>query len=212
MTGFNWAEYLALMAVFGIGAVSPGPDFAMVLRQSIAHGRAPAIATSAGIASAIFVHGAYTILGLGLVIAQSLWLFTALKFIGAAYLLWLGISALRAPAPTPPQDIDAPARRTMPLGTAYRIGFLTNLLNPKAVLFFLSLFTTLVSAKTLVVAQGFYVGSMAVMLFVWFALVSVFFTTPAVRGVFYRLGQWFNRLTGLALIALALRVALTQRH
>lgn len=212
MTGFSAIEYLSLMLAFGIGAVAPGPDFAMVLRQSIAHGRPAALFTSAGIASAILVHGAYTILGVGLVVSQSLLLFSVLKYAGAAYLLWLGISAIRAPVRKPPADMDAPARRKMTPVKAYSIGFLTNLLNPKAVLFFLALFTTLVSASTSVAAQGFYVISMAVMLCGWFMLVSVFFTTERVRAAFYRLGKWFNRATGAALIFLAIRVAFTRQH
>lgn len=209
---FNWLEYLGLMLAFGIGAVAPGPDFAMVLRQSIAHGRQAAMATSFGIASAILVHGAYTLLGIGLVVSQSILLFSVLKYVGAAYLIWLGISALRAPAPQEPDDIEGPARREMGLFKAFGIGFLTNLLNPKAVLFFLSLFTTLVSAQTLVGDKVFYVVSMSVMLAIWFVLVSLFFTTARVRNGFYRMGQWFNRATGAALIFLAIRVAVSRQN
>ncbi len=209
---FNWLEFLGLMAAFGIGAISPGPDFAMVLRQSITQGRAAAIATSAGIASAILVHGTYTLLGIGLVVSQSLILFTVLKFAGAAYLVWLGIGALRAPAPQPPGDLDAPARRQMSTMRAFGIGFLTNLLNPKAVLFFLSLFTTLVSAGTAIGYKAVYVGAMSALLFGWFLLVSLFFTAPRVRQGFYRMGSWFNRATGAALIFLAIRVAVSRQH
>lgn len=209
---FNWVEYLSLMLAFGIGAVAPGPDFAMVLRQSIAHGRQAALFTSAGIASAILVHGAYTLLGIGLIVSQSVLLFNVLKFAGAAYLIWLGIGALRAPAPEAPDGLTAPPRREMGPAKAFGIGFLTNLLNPKAVLFFLSLFTTLVSAATPMASKGFYVASMSVMLLVWFVLVSLFFTTPSVRNGFYRMGQWFNRATGVALIFLAIRVAVSRTH
>lgn len=160
---FPLGEYLSLMLVFGIGAVSPGPDFAMVLRQSIAHGRQAALFTSAGIASAILVHGGYTLLGVGLVVSQSLWLFNLLKFVGAAYLIWLGLGAIRAPAPKAPDDLNRPAQRAMTPLKAFSVGFLTNLLNPKAVLFFLALFTTLVSASTNMQAKAFYVVSMSAM-------------------------------------------------
>lgn len=209
---FNGFEYFGIMLAFGIGAVAPGPDFAMVLRQSIAHGRQAAIFTSAGIASAILVHGAYTLLGIGLIVSQSILLFSVLKYVGAAYLIWLGISALRAPAPRPPEDFDAPAHRDMSPLKAFGIGFLTNLLNPKAVLFFLSLFTTLVSANTVLTHKAFYVASMSVMLAIWFVLVSLFFTTAKVRNGFYRMGQWFNRATGAALIFLAIRVAVSRQN
>ncbi len=212
---FPFLEYATLMATFLIAAISPGPDFAMVVRQSIVHGRRTAILTSAGIASAILVHGTYTILGIGLVVTQSLVLFNILKIAGTLYLLYLGISALRAPAPQPPASLDESALWTHPEISgfrAYSVGFLTNLLNPKAMLFFLSLFTTLVDAHRAVGLKAGYVGSMSVLLFAWFALVSLFFTTPSVRAGFYRLGQWFNRITGAALIFLAIRVAVTQRN
>lgn len=212
---FPLLEFATLMATFTVAAISPGPDFAMVVRQSIVHGRKTAIYTSAGIASAILVHGTYTILGIGLIVTQSLLLFSILKFAGAAYLLWLGISAIRAPAPKPPAALAGLETASLPDIAPHRafvIGLLTNLLNPKAMLFFLSLFTTLVSAHTAVSIKTLYVGAMSLILFVWFALVSLFFTTPAVRAGFYRLGQWFNRITGAALIFLAIRVAVTQRN
>ena len=142
---FPWFEFAALMLAFGINAVIPGADFAMVLRQSIAHGRRAALFTSAGIATSILVHGSYTLLGIGVIVSQSLLAFNIIKWIGAAYLVWLAISALRGPAPKPPADDDLAAAKRGDFA-AFALGFLTNLLNPKAVLFFLALFTTLVSA------------------------------------------------------------------
>jgi len=209
---FSSVEYVSLMLAFGVGAVAPGPDFAMVLRQSIVHGRRAAVFTSAGIAAAIFVHGAYTIFGIGLIVGQSILMFTLLKFAGAGYLLWLGISALRAPTPHSPNPPDASSGQDMTATKAFTRGFLTNLLNPKAVLFFAALFTTLVDAQTAALIKGMYVTHMSVMLFVWFVLVSYFFTAPGVRNVFFRLGKWFNRLTGTVFIFLALGIALSPRQ
>jgi len=209
---FPWVEYLSIMIAFGIGTVSPGPDFAMVLRQSITQGRQAAIFTSAGISCAILVHGTYTLLGVGLIVSQSILLFSVLKFVGAAYLIWLGISAIRAPAPKAPSDLDVSSTKDMHWTKAFGIGFLTNLLNPKAVLFFLSLFTTLVSAGTAMQYKGIYVLSMSALLLIWFVMVSLFFTTPKVREGFYKMGQWFNRATGAALIFLAIRVALSRQN
>ncbi len=209
---FPWVEFITIVGAFGIGAISPGPDFAMVLRQSIAHGRGAAIFTSAGIALAILVHGTYTLAGLGLIISQSIVLFSALKYVGAAYLIWLGYKAISAPPPTPPADLDQLRGEEMGARKAFGIGFLTNLLNPKAALFFLALFSTLVSAKTAMVIKASYFVTMAGMLFLWFTLVSLFFTTPKVRKAFYRMGVWFNRATGVALILLALKLAVAQKE
>jgi RhtB (resistance to homoserine/threonine) family protein len=208
---FPWIEFAGLMLAFGINAVIPGADFAMVLRQSVAHGRRAALFTSAGIATSILVHGSYTLLGLGVIVGQSLMLFNILKWAGAAYLLWLAISALRSPPPQPPSEGDLVGAKRGDFA-AFALGFLTNLLNPKAVLFFLALFTTLVSARTGGDIKVVYVLCMSIMLFAWFALVSVFFTTPSVRQGFFRFGRWFNRVTGITFIVLAVRVAIAQQH
>ena len=212
MTDFPFIEFVTIVGAFGLGAISPGPVFAMVLRQSIAHGRAAGIVTSAGIASAILVHGAYTLAGLGLIISQSIFLFSILKYLGAAYLVWLGVGALRASPPALLTDLEIPGAPELSWQKAFTTGFLTNLLNPKVALFFMALFTTLVSAQTLVLYKSIYIVVMAGLLFVWFMLVSVFFTTAKVRTGFYRMGVWFNRVTGLALILLALRLALAQKE
>ncbi|WP_067456350.1 LysE family translocator [Devosia elaeis] len=208
---FPWLEFAGLMLAFGINAIIPGADFAMVLRQSVVHGRRAALLTSAGIATSILVHGSYTLLGVGVIVGQSLLLFNILKWAGAAYLVWLAISALRSPPPQMPDMDDDAAIRNSDM-SAFALGFLTNLLNPKAVLFFLALFTSLVSVRTGGDAKVIYVGAMSLMLFAWFALVSVFFTTPSVRQGFFRAGRWFNRVTGITFLALAVRVALAQQR
>jgi RhtB (resistance to homoserine/threonine) family protein len=208
---FPWLEFAGLMLAFGINAVIPGADFAMVLRQSVAHDRRAALFTAAGIATSILVHGSYTLLGLGVIVGQSLLLFNILKWVGAAYLVWLAIAALRSPPPTPPLESDLTSARRGDFA-AFALGFLTNLLNPKAVLFFLALFTSLVSVHTGNDIKVIYVLCMSMMLFAWFALVSVFFTTASVRQGFFRFGRWFNRVTGITFILLAVRVALAQQH
>lgn len=212
LSGFNVLEFSAIMLAFGISAIVPGLDFAMVLKQSIGHGRATAIATSIGIGTSVLVHGTYTIFGIGLIVSQSLLFFNVLKFVGAAYLIYIGISAFRAPAPTAPKFNDDMKPQTLSWGAAFVQGFLTNLLNPKAVLFFLALFSTLVSSETPLQIQAFYVLNMSVLLMAWFSLVSIFFTLPNVRTAFFRAGKWFNRITGVAFISLAISMMFTRQH
>lgn len=211
MGNYGW-EFAALMLAFGINAVIPGADFAMVLRQSIAHGRRAALFTSLGVATSILVHGTYTLLGVGVIVSQSLLAFNILKWAGAAYLAYLAISAFRAPTPQPPEikELDKPATST-DFG-AFGLGFLTNLLNPKAVLFFLALFTTIISVSTPGPLKVFYVVSMSLELLTWFTLVSIFFTVPKVRQGFFRAGRWFNRVTGITFLVLAVRLAFARPH
>jgi RhtB (resistance to homoserine/threonine) family protein len=205
-------EFLSLMVVFVIAAVTPGADFACVVRESVAHGRRAGIAAAVGVGSAIMVHVAYTVLGISLVVAQSIVAFTIVKWAGAAYLVWLGIKTLRAPAPQVPETSDAAAGAGRPLRRSLMIGVATNLLNPKATLFMVSLFSTIVSPTTPLALQFGYGVAMALVLAGWFTLVALFFTTAAMRAAFVRAGRWFNRLTGALLIGLGVRVALQRIH
>lgn len=200
------AEYLTLMAVFAVAAVAPGPDFAMVVRQSVVFGRRAGLVTSLGIGSAILLHASYTLAGLGFLVAHSLVAFSVLKWAGCAYLVYVGVKTWAAPAPA--MDGEAAPAGVMTDRRAFALGFLTNALNPKAMLFFLSLFSTLVSTETPLAVQGFYALSMGTLLVCWFALVTIFFTGRAVRDGLARFGRWFNRVTGALLICLGIRLAL----
>ena len=141
-------ELATLMAIFSFAIVSPGADLAMVMRQSLMHGRRAAIVTSFGIGTALMVHVTYTILGLGLIISQSIALFNIVKWCGVAYLLYIGIKALRAgKTDLTAHDADAAAPESSQSALkAFGLGFAVNALNPKAVFFFLSIFSTVVSA------------------------------------------------------------------
>lgn len=200
------AEYLTLMAVFAVAAVAPGPDFAMVVRQSVVFGRRAGLLTSLGIGSAILLHASYTLAGLGFLVAHSIIAFSVLKWAGCAYLVYVGVKTWAAPAPA--MDGEAAPVGVMTDRRAFALGFLTNALNPKAMLFFLSLFSTLVSTETPLAVQGFYALSMGTLLVCWFALVTIFFTGRAVRDGLVRFGRWFNRVTGALLICLGIRLAL----
>ncbi len=203
-------EFLGLMAVFSIMIVSPGADFAIVVRQSIVHGRRSAIITSLGIGSSLLFHISYTVLGLGLLVSKSLLLFGLLKWAGAAYLVYLGIKALRAPAMEAEEVVMVDTDRKISDTRSFLMGFVTNALNPKAVLFFLSLFSALVSHETPVLIQASYGVVMAMALIAWFVAVSTFFTMQSVRDRFISWGKWFNRVTGMVFIGLGIKLATSQ--
>ena len=90
-------EFLGLMAVFSIFIVVPGADFAVVLRQSVADGRGPAMMTGFGMGLSLLFHISYTILGLGLIVSRSLMLFGLIKRAGVAYLVYMGAKSFREP-------------------------------------------------------------------------------------------------------------------
>lgn len=203
------AQFLTICGLHLMAVASPGPDFAIVLRQSITHGRAVALWTSVGIGAGIFVHTAYSLLGIGLLVKSSILAFTIMKFAAAAYLSWIGFKALRAKPASPdglqPISLSTGSPR---FRSAFLMGFMTNALNPKATLFFLAVFSVVIDPRTPRLILAGYGVWMAVMTALWFSLVSLFFTQERVRGAFGRLGHWFERAMGAILLALGLRLAL----
>ncbi|MBL0374074.1 LysE family transporter [Rhizobium sp. KVB221] len=201
-------EIASLMAIFAFVIVSPGADLAMVIRQSIVHGRRAAIFTSFGIGVSLVFHMTYTILGLGLIISQSILLFNIVKWLGVAYLIYIGVSALRAGR----TDIDAMAavtadRKQQSSLKAFGLGFLANALNPKPVFFFLSVFSSVVSLHTPDGVKFVYGMVMASALIGWFVGVSFFMTTARMRAAFSRASKWIDRASGLVFIAFGLKLA-----
>lgn len=205
-------EFVGLMAVFSVLVVAPGADFLLVVRQSVVHGRRAAIITSVGIGASLLFHVSYTILGIGLIVSKSLLLFSLLKWAGAAYLVYLGIKSLRAGAMelAPVNVQDAGDAKAISPRRCFLMGFVTNALNPKAVLFFLPLFSAMVSHETPAAVQGVYGVLMAVALIAWFVGVSTFFTMASVRERFVAWGRWFNKVTGALFIGLGVRLATQQ--
>lgn len=144
-------EWIAVITITLLAVVSPGPDFAMVSRNSLLLSRRSGVLTALGIGLGVLVHVTYTLLGVGLLIQQSAWLFNVIKLLGALYLIYLGFKMLRtqkagefAPSKVAPvSDLEA-----------LRIGFLTNALNPKTTVFIVSLFIQVVGPDTPPSMQG----------------------------------------------------------
>lgn len=202
-------ELASLMAIFAVGIVSPGADLAMVLRQSLLHGRRAAIITSLGIGTSLMFHVTYTILGLGLIISQSIYMFNIVKWCGVAYLLYIGVKALRAgksDLTAQPNAVEGDQKRQS-VAKAFFLGFAANILNPKAVFFFLSIFSTMVSINTPIAVKFGYGLVMAASLIAWFVGVSIFMTRPKTRAAFSRASQWIDRASGVVFIGLGLKLA-----
>ena len=198
-----WLEFSKVAVAHALAVASPGPDFAVVLKQSLSAGRRAALLTSIGIGTAILLHITYSLLGLGLLIRGSEAWFTALKYAGAVYLGWLGVQGIRAKRRgDDSQRLDAPASRSGS-GNAFALGFFTNALNPKATLFFISLFVLAVNPGTPKMVQAAYGLWMVAATMGWFALVSVVFTRPHARLIFVRHGHWIDRALGLVFFAFA---------
>lgn len=203
------AEFIGLATVHFLAVVAPGPDFAVTVSQSVRHGRRIGLLTALGIGCGISVHVAYTLLGMGALLHASPSLALGARLLGGAYLLYLAFKLLRAKPAAPMLAEDAPALAHPSAWKAFATGFLTNATNPKATLFFLAIFTTLISSDTPLSVQTLYGVWMCSVNAGWFALVSLLFSQSHVRAGFVRIGHWFERLMGLILAAFAARLMLS---
>jgi RhtB (resistance to homoserine/threonine) family protein len=201
-------EFLTIVVAHALAVASPGPDFALVLRQSLAHGRRTAIWSSIGIGCGLSFHISYCILGLGFFLKNSAPALATVQYLGAAYLAWVGIQAVRAPART--GDVDLSAATPPDDRAAWTTGFVVNLLNPKVALFFISLFALGVSATTPKLVQVGYGLWMTVATMAWFSFVSFVFTREEVRRRFLRHGHWIDRALGVVFIAFAVSLVLAK--
>ncbi|EEH8378407.1 LysE family translocator [Salmonella enterica subsp. enterica serovar Montevideo] len=200
-------EFLALAAIHFLAVVAPGPDFAVTIRQSVRFGRHAGIGTAVGIGAGISVHVIYTLLGVGALMHATPWLLRVAEFVGGAYLLYLGLTFIRqAGKQTAELALDSGDGTARSFRQSFALGFLTNATNPKATLFFLAVFTTVVSASTPLRIQMLYGAWMCFVNAAWFVLVSLVFTSPRIRERFLRIGHWFERFMGLLLIAFSARL------
>ena len=184
--------------------MSPGPDFAMVTRQTLAHGRSAGLWTAWGIAAGIVFHVSYGLFGLGWLIERLPWLLEVLRYGGALFLLHMGWGALRAQ----PMSAGAVAADRAPAAReSFRIGVLTNLLNPKATLFFVALFAAVITGDTplgLRIALGAWI---VLSTGAWFSLVAATLGHAQVRERLRRQAHWIDRGMGALLVALGLLMA-----
>ncbi|MAM87145.1 MAG: lysine transporter LysE [unclassified Hahellaceae] len=219
-----WQEFMMVAVAHLLAVISPGPDLMLVIRQSLVAGKATAIASSVGIGLGIMVHVAYSLLGLAVIMHQSAWLFDLVRICGAAYLVYLGLQCLRSAfsskaANSEPQRTggtdpssgsvvgpDSASKPRQPVSRPLWTGFLTNVLNPKATLFFFALFSVVIepdTPKAIQLAYGIYM-SLATM--GWFALVSLLLSTSAVRSRFIQSLKWVDAVMGGVLIAFGSRL------
>lgn len=202
----NW---LLLVGVFAVALASPGPDFVMAVRNSVMYSRRAGIVTAIGFGLGIGFHVAYCLGGLAIVISKSILLFNILKWIGAAYLFYVGIKALRSKGFEGQADADG-GYGVISDWQAFRSGFITNLFNPKATMFFLALFTQVIDPHVGFAIQLTYGVTCILMATIWFSIVATVLTTPAIRQRFLKMSKWIDRVCGGLFIALGLKLIATK--
>ncbi|MFI5566794.1 LysE family translocator [Streptomyces sp. NPDC051740] len=202
-------EVLAVAVITVLAVIAPGADFAMVVRNSYLHGRRTGLLGALGVAAGVLVHVTYTMLGVGLLIASSTFLFTVIKLVGAAYLVYVGVRTFRTRGEV---TVDLENRTELTPFAALRTGFLTNVLNPKTTLFVVSTFAQVVSPGTPVLQQVGYGLFMSLAHLLWFGVVAVFFSHDRMRTLMLRGQKVLNKVIGSVLAGLGVSLAFAPSH
>jgi RhtB (resistance to homoserine/threonine) family protein len=208
------AQFFTIGLIMLLSVMLPGPDFALVTKNTILHSRRAGLFTSLGICLAVLIHITYCVLGLAVIISQSLLLFSVIKYIGAIYLIYLGTTTILTKHTGTMEKGD----RRSPLQkcnisdfTAIKQGFVCNLLNPKATLFFLALFTVIIRPETPKVWVLAYVIEMFIIITAWFCSLTFILSHKRVLRMLNKTEKYIEKTVGVFLIGFGVALALVRK-
>ncbi len=200
-------QFYTIAVIAILAAMSPGPDFVVVVKNSLCRSRKEAIKCSFGVCAGILFHVSYCVLGLAFIIAKSILLFNVIKYLGAFYLMYIGIKNIKSKqlpvSITEAQDEVVTAKRS-----AFMEGLLVNILNPKCTLFMLSIFTVVLDVNSSMLLRAGYGVEIALIGLLWFILLSCGITLAPVQQALKNMQNAISKITGAILLALGLNIAL----
>jgi len=195
------AIWLTVVSICLLGAMSPGPSLAVVLQQTLRGGRKTGLIAAVTHGLGIGLYAMLCISGIAVIITASPWLFKALQWFGAGYLIWIGVKGLRAKDSTTPTLSDAPTS-----SGAARDGFLVVFFNPKVAVFFIALFSQVIGSETSLLEKLAYAATAMFIDMGWYMIVAWSFSNPRWLGRLQQNSVWLERIFGVILIALAVRL------
>ncbi|MFT4614566.1 MAG: threonine/homoserine/homoserine lactone efflux protein [Bacteroidia bacterium] len=197
--------WLSLFAVCLLGAMSPGPSLAVVMRATMAGGRRSGFATALAHGAGVGLYGLLTVTGLAVVLTQSPVLYLAVQLLGALYLIWLGAKSLRGQASTSHVNEGSPHPVNNSRGAALE-GFMVAFLNPKLAVFMLALFSQFLQPDFAFAEKALMAITVAATDGVWYCLVAGLISQPAFLARLRNSAGTIDRFFGVILIVLALSV------
>lgn len=201
-------QLLVIVGITFLVMISPGPDMVIVLRNTFVSGRPAGLQTSLGVLAGNLVHITYCVFGIGWLISKSILAFTVLKYAGAGYLIYLGVTSFRSGATT----LDVGAVESKRANRAWFFqGLINNLLNPKGALFYLGVFTMVITPETTTGAMLLLVVTMMLVSAVFWLFFVYTLDRPIIRKFIERFQQVVSRIFGALLVFLGVRVALMER-
>lgn len=204
-------EYLGpialLLATAIVVIISPGPDFFLVVKNSL-HSRAAGIYTALGSVAGLFFHSTYSLVGLGLLIAHSPLAFTVVSYVGAIYLVYLGLRTMLSSRKLHDMHVPYSCEEEKPAYYYMRQGFLCNALNPKVTLFFVGIFSQVITPDMPIVFQIMVVLCIVLLAALWFIGVAYALSSQHIKSRFAKAEGYVVRPLGGALVLLGIKLAL----
>lgn len=207
----DMSNVLAFVAVATLLVVSPGPNGFLVTKTVSLWGQKAGFANVAGFLGAFYVHGTLSIFGISLLLVQSATAFFVFKMLGAAYLVWIGLKALKSAVSSKSsvnKHVHEKPRTAPSLIGAFLEGFVTNTLNPKVSMFYLAAFPQFMSQGSSAFDAYTLVAAHAMVNFLWFALMVVALSRVKHAANSERFKVWLNSITGIVFIGFGAKLAL----
>lgn len=204
------SAFFAITLLIILAAISPGPDFVMVTKNSLMHSKKAGVLTALGISTSLLIHATYCIFGLAVIISQSLLAFSIIKYCGAAYLIYIGIKSLMVKRDKTQLNLHH-SKHVISDFQAFRQGLLCNLLNPKAIMFLLAFFTLVVKPGSSMLIEMSYGFEIFIIHMIWFSLLAYLLTHRTVKSNLNKLQFYIVKTMGVVLITFGVRIAMLHR-
>lgn len=220
----DFALLSTLAVIHALALVSPGPDFAIIVKTATQQSRTTAIMCAVGISAAILVHCLLSLLGISIMIQQSEVAYILVQVIGLSYLAWMGYGALTAAITAFKSNPNQASNNediltdnstsilstfTLPPLKGFQIGLYTNLLNPKALIFFITIFTVLVTPQVTIETKIASATMLFVLSLMWFCFLAVILTNPKIQRKMAKGNNIINAITGIIFIGVAMTIAIS---
>ena len=206
MFSLHWSVIFYVLLIDTLALMSPGPDFFMVLKNSLNKSHKAGIYTALGIALGCAILFTLSIFGVGVLIAQNKILFMTLKIAGSLYLIYLAIKSILAKSEVKEPQLVSKENIKVSIDEYFKIGLICNLTNPKALMFVIAVSTYLVQNGNPYTDGFVVIICTTIATVIWFSLVSIIFGSIKVRKVFYRYQRIINILFGLVLLYMAIKI------
>lgn len=202
--------FLTVALVHLVALMSPGPDFFFVSQTAVSRSRKEAMMGVLGITLGVMIWSGVALLGLNLILEKMAWLHTIIMVGGGLYLCWMGYQMLRGALKKEVINAPAPQVELATGGRSFVKGLLTNLANPKAIIYFGSVFSLFVGDSVGETARWGIFVLIAMETFAWFTLVASLFALPAMRRGYQRMAKWIDGVAGALFTAFGLHLIISR--